>query len=73
MSYRFMVTQMMEHEGIAKHGEKVVEALMKEYPQLDEFKVFEPLNSASLSKKEKARGLQVINLLKEKRNGALKG
>ena len=31
MSYRFMVTQMMEHEGIAKHGEKAVEALMKEY------------------------------------------
>ena len=31
MSYRFMVMQLMEHEGIAKHGEKVVEALMKEY------------------------------------------
>ena len=55
MSYRFMVTQMMEHEGIAKHGEKAVEALMKEYAQLDEFKVFEPLDSASLSKKEKKR------------------
>ena len=31
MLYRFMVTQMMEHEGIAKHGKKVFEALMKEY------------------------------------------
>ena len=31
MSYHFMVTQMMEHEGIAKHREKAVEALMKEY------------------------------------------
>ena len=47
-----MVNQMMEHEGIAKHREKAVEALMKEYDQLDEFKVFEPLDSASLSKKE---------------------
>jgi len=73
MSYRFMVTQMMEHEGIAKHGEKAVEALMKEYAQLDEFKVFEPLDSASLSKKEKSRALRVINLLKEKRGGSLKG
>ena len=73
MYYRFMVTQMMEHEGIAKHGKKAVEALMKEYAQLDEFKVFEPLDSASLSKKEKARALRVINLLKEKRNGMLKG
>ena len=73
MSYRFMVTQMMEHEGIAKHSEKAVEAQMKEYAQLDEFKVFEPLDSASLSEKEKARALRVINLLKEKRNGTLKG
>ena len=56
-----MVTQMMEHEGIAKHGEKAIEALIKEYAQLDEFKVFEPLDSASLSKKEKARALRVIN------------
>ena len=73
MSFRFMVTQMMEHEGIAKHGEKAVEALMKEYTQLEEFKVFEPLDSASLSKKEKKRVLRVINLLKERRNGTLKG
>ena len=58
MSYRFMVTQLMEHEGIAKHGEKAVQALMKEYAQLDEFKVFEPLDSASLSKKEKASSSQ---------------
>ena len=73
MSYQFMVTQMMEHEGIAKHGEKAVDALMKEYAQLDEFKVFEPLDSASLSKKEKARALRVINSLQEKRDGLLKG
>ena len=57
MAYRFMVTQMMEHKGIAKHGEKAAEALMKEYAQMDEFKVFEPLDSASLSKKEKDRSL----------------
>ena len=73
MSYRFMVTQMMEHEGIAKHGEKAVEALMKEYAQLEKFKVFEPLDSASLNKKEKKRALRVINLLKKKRDGSLKG
>ena len=73
MSYRFMVTQVMEHKGIVKHGKKVVEALMKEYAQLDEFKVFETLDSASLSKKEKARALRVINLLKKKCNSSLKG
>ena len=73
MSYCFMVTQMMEHEDITKHGEKAEEALMKEYAQLDKFKVFEPLDSASLSKKEKKRALQVMHLLKEKRNSTLKG
>ena len=54
MSYRFMVTQMMEHEGIAKHGEKAVEALMKEYAQLDEFNAFKSLDAASLTVEEKA-------------------
>ena len=73
MSYRFMVTQMMEHKGITKHGEKVDEALMKEYDQLDEFKVFKPLDSASRSKKENSRALRVINLVKEKRDSLLKG
>ena len=73
MSYKFMVTQMMELKVIAKHGEKAVEALMKEYAQLDEFKVFEPLDSVSLSTKKKDRALQVIHLLKEKRDGSLKG
>ena len=71
MSYQFMVTQMMEHEGIAKHGEKAVEALMKENNQLDKFKVFEPLDAACI--KEKTRALRVINLLKEKRDNSVKG
>ena len=30
MSYQYTVTQLMEHEGIMKHGKKAVEALMKE-------------------------------------------
>ena len=47
--------------------------MLRNYAQLDGFKVFEPLNSASLSKKEKSRALRVINLLKEKRDGSLKG
>ena len=68
-----MVTQLMDHEGIAKHGEKVVEALMKEYAQLDEFNVLKLLDAASLTKEEKAGSLQVLNLLKEKRDGTLKG
>ena len=55
MSYRFMVTQLMEHEGIAKHIEKAFEALIKEYAQLDEFNVFKPLGASSLTKEEKAR------------------
>ena len=73
MSYGFMVTQMMEHEGKAKHGEKVVGTLMKEHTQLDEFNVFKPLDAASLTMEEKAWSLQVLNILKEKRDGALKG
>ena len=53
-----MVTQLMEHEGIMKHGEKAVETfIMKEYAQLDEFNVFKPLDASSLTKEEKAGSL----------------
>ena len=48
-SYRYIVTQLMEHEGITKHGKKAVEALMKEYAQLDKFNVFKPLDASSLT------------------------
>ena len=57
MSYQFMVTQMMKHEEIAKHGEKAVEALMKEDAQLDKLNVFKPLDAASLTVEKKARSL----------------
>ena len=66
MSYRFMVTQMMEHEGIAKHGEKAVEALMKDYAQLDEFNVFKPLGASSLTVGEKAGVPSSIKFTEEK-------
>ena len=58
---------------VAKHGEKAVEALMKEYAQLDEFNVFKQLDASSLTKEEKAGSLQVLNLLKEKCDRMLKG
>ena len=68
-----MSYQLMEHEGIAKHGEKTVRALMKEYAQLDEFNVFKPLDASSHTEEEKVGSLRALNLLKEKRDGTLKG
>ena len=52
MSYCIMVTQLIEHEGIANHDKKVVDALMKEYAHLDEFKVLKPVLASSLNKKK---------------------
>ena len=73
-----LLTQMSATEGIKKHGEKAIAVLVKEFKQLDEGpmegkKVVEPLTYNSLTKKEKKEALDAINLIKEKRDGSLKG
>ena len=44
-----VMTQMTAHAGVKKHGGKAIEALLKEYTQLHDKKVFDPLNASLLS------------------------
>jgi hypothetical protein len=64
---------MNEKDGIKKHGEAAIMALFKEFAQLHDKKVFKAIRASDLSKGQKRNALRAINLLKEKRDGSLKG
>jgi hypothetical protein len=68
-----VMTQMTATAGIKKHGERAVDALFKEFCQLDDKSVFLPVDAKSLTRDQKYKALRAINLIKEKRCGKLKG
>ena len=73
-----MFTQMNAKKGIKLFGERAVAAMFKEYKQLDKGPmpgkpVFGPISYNSLSRKEVNEALEAVNLIKEKRNGKIKG
>ena len=68
-----VMTQMSATAGIKKHGQKAVDALFKEFCQLDEKSVFAPLHAKDLTPEQRTQALRAINLIKEKRDGGLKG
>jgi hypothetical protein len=59
-----LLTQMTAAVGIRKHGEVAVNALLKEFCQLDDKSVFEPLDASALSREQKAAALRSISLIK---------
>jgi hypothetical protein len=71
--FGYVFNQMSASVGIRKHGQAAVDALFKEFAQLDNKEVFEPVQAHSLTKPQKASALRAINLIKEKRSGKLKG
>jgi len=67
------LTQMSAHKGIKVYGERAIKAMAKEYSQLDELGVFKGRMANTLSWEERRTALQVIDLIKEKRCGKIKG
>ena len=73
-----ILTQMSANEGIRKFGQRAVSAMIKELKQLDEGAMpgkpaVAPIDPDLLSKEEKSRALDAVNLIKQKRNGNIKG
>ena len=71
-------TQMSASQGIKKHGEKAIAAVFKELQQLDTGvlpgkPVVAPQDPLELTAKDLEEALEAVNLIKEKRNGDLKG
>ena len=60
-------------EGIRRHGDKALEALLFELTQLDEKETFRPLLASSMTNEERKMALNLLTIIKEKRCGKIKG
>ena len=69
----FCFNQMSEKDGIAKHGKDAIEALFREFAQLHDKRVFKAIRASELTSAQKKNALHALNLIKEKRDGVLKG
>jgi hypothetical protein len=68
-----MFTQMSAKKGIQKHGQSALDALRKEFMQFRALEVLKPLDAFTLSDEQKLEALRAISVIKEKRDGTLKG
>ena len=64
---------MTARAGIKKHGQAARDALTADFAQLDFKGAYEPIHAMILTETQQNSALQIINLIKEKRNGWLKG
>jgi Reverse transcriptase (RNA-dependent DNA polymerase) len=64
---------MTAQKGIKKHGQAAFDALHKEFKQFRAMDVLEPLNSFELTDEQKSESLRALSVIKEKRDGRLKG
>ena len=55
------------------YGDAAIKAIVKEFSQLDELDVFEPMRSKQLTKEQMAKALRSITVIKAKRCGRIKG
>jgi len=67
------LAHMRVKKGIAKHGDRAIQAVLSKFAQINGKKVVKPLNPATLPLEEKNKGLRAITLIKEKRCDKLKG
>ena len=67
------MTQMSAKAGIRRFGEAAKDAMRREFRQLDEKGVFEPIHASAITESVKKQALRCINVIKEKRCGKIKG
>jgi len=65
--------QVSVKEGIKRFGESAINAVLAEFGQLNDQKIFDPKFAHELSGKQKREALNLITLVKEKRCGKIKG
>ena len=59
--------------GIKKNGNKAKEASREKFVQLNDMDIFLPIKKNKLSKKQKNNSLRAISVVREKRDGKIKG
>lgn len=62
----FLLNQMTAKARIKKHEQAAIDALLKEFAQVDNQDIFDPLDATKLSKSWKKAVLHAINLINEK-------
>jgi hypothetical protein len=63
------MTQMTAKAGIWKYGKTAEAAMIQELGQFENLQVYKPIDPAMLTKQQKTKALQAINLIKEKQDG----
>ena len=71
--FAHVMTQMSAKVAIRKHGKAAEAAMMQEFAQLEALNVYDPIDPDTLTTKQRREALRAINLIKEKRDGRLKG
>jgi hypothetical protein len=71
--FAFAFTQMSAREGLRRFGEKAANALIDEWKQLDDKNVFDGVYYSALNKEQRQKALRLVQLIKEKRDGKIKG
>ena len=64
---------MLGTRGLKMFGQKAINALAKEWKQLDTLSVFEDREYYSLAKKERHSALRTAQLIKQKKDETIKG
>ena len=65
--------QVSVSECIKRQGNKAVGAVLAEFSQLNDKQVIKPCNAKQLTKSSKRKSLNVITMIKQKRDGKFKG
>ena len=71
--FAYVLTQMSEKAGLRKHGKAAEDAMLREFSQLKDLSVFAPMYAHELTPEQRRAALRAINLIKEKRDGTIKG
>jgi len=64
---------MSAEKGIQVFGQDAIDALLREFTQLNNQSMFGTIDAYTLSKQQKQEALRAINLIEQKRCGKTKG
>ena len=59
--------------GMKKHGDKSIQVLCDEFLQSHDVGIFKPMKRSDLTRHQTRDSLQAMSIVKEKRDGSLKG
>ncbi|KAI2499682.1 Reverse transcriptase (RNA-dependent DNA polymerase) [Fragilaria crotonensis] len=68
----YTLAQMSAKAGIRRFGKAAEAALMKEFAQMEDLTVYEPIHAIKLTKEQRKAALRVLSLIQQKRCGTIK-